>query len=279
MEIVSVENEEAEENIHKTESEVAESRSELKKYIKLVSDLITGDGLNVMTHYRYGEPSIEINAVVDQTNSDLIIMSTRGTFDISELVGGSMAQKVVQRASAPTLLIRPTNNWRSRRSEFKRILVALDGSAEAEMVLPYIRAFAMKFNSKVLLVSVPEGSESEGYSEKIKKYLEGIADTLKAEGVKTWTHHTGSGPARTILAVSEEDRVDLIMMSSHGRGGADRAEKVPIGSVAEKVVKETICPLFLLPLHRIKQSFEQLDAELADFEGTSETPDEDESAE
>jgi nucleotide-binding universal stress UspA family protein len=148
-------------------------------------------------------------------------------------------------------LVRPTNNWRSRRSEFKHILIALDGSEEAEMVLPYIRAFAMKYNSKILLVSVPEGSESEGYGEKVKLYLDSIADSLKIDGLEVNTHYTGSGPARTILAVAEDERIDLIMMASHGRGGANRAHQIPIGSVAEKVVKETLCPVFLLPLHRI----------------------------
>ncbi|MDH3530929.1 MAG: universal stress protein, partial [Acidobacteriota bacterium] len=251
LEIVAVEAEKTDRDVHLTETELEEHRSELKKYIGLVSDLITGDGLDVETHIRHGEPAAEINALAEETNADLIIMSSRGKFDISQLVSASMAQRVVQNAAAPTLLIRPTNNWRSRRSEFKRILIALDGSEEAEMVLPYIRAFAMKFNSRVLLVSVPEGSESEGYGDKLRMYLEGIAETLKEEGLLVFTHYTGSGPARTILSVSEDEKVDLIMMASHGRGGADRAQQVPIGSVAEKVVKETMCPVFLLPLQKI----------------------------
>ncbi len=260
LEIVSVEDEGSEEAIHMTESEQAETRSELKKYIRLVTHLIKGDGLAVQNHYRYGDPAVEINAVAEETNADLIIMTTRGKFDISQLVSTSMAQRVVQNAGAPTLLIRPTNNWRSRRSEFKHILIALDGSEEAEMVLPYIRAFAMKYMSKILLVSVPEGSESEGYGEQVKLYLDSIADSLKEEGLVVDTHYTGSGPARTILAVAEEEKVDLIMLASHGRGGAERAHQIPIGSVAEKVVKETLCPVFLLPLHRIgKQMRERLE--------------------
>lgn len=248
--IVCVESEEQLEDIHMTDTEIEENRSELQTYIGLVSSLIEGDGLDVRTYYRYGEPSAEIDAVSRETNADLIIMTTRGKFEIGQLITKSMAQRLIHKTSTPVLLIRPTNNWRSRRSEFKRILVALDGSEEAEMVLPYIRAFANQFNSKVLLFSVPEGSESEGYDEKIKQYLDGIAAALREDGVDITTYVTGSGPARTILAVSEEEKIDLIMMSSHGRGGADRSDQIPIGSVAEKVVAETMCPVFLLPLHR-----------------------------
>ena len=202
-----------------------ENRSELQTYIGLVSQLIEDDGLEVKTHYRTGEPSAEIDAVSRETNADLIIMTTRGKFEFGQLISGSMTQRVVQKTDTPTLLIRPTNNWRSRRSEFKHILVALDGSEEAEMVLPYIRAFANQFDSRVHLFSVPEGSESEDYSQKIQQYLDDIATTLKEEGMNIDTVVTGSGPARTILAVSEEEKIDLIMMSSHGRGGSQ-----PFGS-------------------------------------------------
>ncbi len=250
LEIVCVENKEAEDDIHLTDAERAENRTELQTYISHVGRLIQSDGLKVETHFRIGEPSAEIDAVSRETNADLIIMTTRGKFDISQLISRSMAQRVVQKTSTPTLLIRPTNNWRSRRSEFKNIMVALDGSEAAEKVLPYIRAFANQFNSRVLLFSVPEGSESESYSETIKSYLDGIASILKAEGMNISTYVTGSGPARTILALSEDERIDLIMMSSHGRGGVDRSERIPIGSVAEKVVSSTLCPVFLLPLHR-----------------------------
>ncbi|MCB1023302.1 MAG: universal stress protein, partial [Acidobacteria bacterium] len=250
LEIICVENKELEEEQHLTSAERAEYRTELQTYIGLVSSLIKGDGLDVETHFRTGEPSTEIDSVTRETNADLIIMTTRGKFEFGQLISRSMAQRVIQKTSTPTLLIRPTNNWRSRRSEFKRILVALDGSEASEQVLPYIRTFANQFNSKVILFSVPEGSESEGYSETIKSYLEGIANTLKEEDLKVSTYVTGSGPARTILAVSEEENIDLIMMSSHGRGGVDRSEKILIGSVAEKVVATTMCPVFLLPLHR-----------------------------
>jgi nucleotide-binding universal stress UspA family protein len=278
LEVVSVETKESDASMNMTETEVVENRSEIKRYIELVTSLIEGDDLNVATHYRYGEPATEINAVVDETNADLTIMTTRGKFDITKIASVSMAQRIVQNSSVPTLLIRPTNNWRSRRSEFKHILIALDGSAEAETVLPYIRSFAMKFNSKVLLVSVPEGSESEGYSDTVKQYLEGIAEILREEGIEVSTHFTGSGPARTILAVGQDENVDLIMLASHGRGGAVRADQVPIGSVAEKVVKETLCPVFLLPLHKLGKVLRENPAEaesnVTDAGAAAETVDE-----
>ncbi|CAN5830723.1 hypothetical protein BH20ACI4_BH20ACI4_24080 [soil metagenome] len=225
-----------------------ETQSNLDEYLEMVSGLIKADGLNASCQVRTGKPSEEIAAFAREENADLIVMSTRGKFEVGQFISGSTTQKVLELTSTPTLLIRPTESWRSRRSRFKRVLVALDGSEAAEQVLPFIRSFADKFDSKVLLLSVPEGSESENYRETVEKYLNDIAESLREEGYDIITLVTGSGPARTILDISEEEKVDLIMLASHGRGGVERSEHIAIGSVAERVLQKTPCPVFFVPL-------------------------------
>lgn len=227
-----------------------EVQAHLDEYLEMVSSLIYADGLNASCQVRAGNPSEEINKLAEEENADLILMSTRGKFEVGQLISGSTTQKVVENAAVPTLLIRPTESWRSRRSKFKRVLVALDGSEAAEQVLPFIRSFANRFLSKVLLLSVPEGSESENYRATVEKYLNDIAETLREEGYDIITLVTGSGPARTILDISEEEKVDLIMMASHGRGGIERSDHVAIGSVADRIVQKTPCPIFLVPLRK-----------------------------
>jgi nucleotide-binding universal stress UspA family protein len=54
----------------------------------------------------------------------------------------------------------------------------------------------------------------------------------------------GGDPVRVILAVSESDRVDLIVMGTHGRSGADRWM---LGSVTEKVLRKARCPVMTVP--------------------------------
>lgn len=220
-----------------------------RDYLEMVCKLIADDGLQAEYTIRKGDPATEIDKYAVEQNADIIIMTTRGKFGVEDILSDSIAKRVIKKTLTPTLLIRPTDNWRTRRSKFKRILVALDGSEAAEAVLPYIRTFAAKFDSKVLLFSVPEGSESEEFGETIRQYLDHIAETLREEGFDIKTHVTGSGPARMILALSEEEKVDLIMMASHGRGGTKR-ENIHLGSVTDKVVQETPCPVFIVPLTR-----------------------------
>lgn len=226
------------------------TQADLNDYLELVGSLIQADGLNAECHIRKGKADEEIDHFAAEQNADLIVMSTRGKFDVGQLISGSVTQRVVGRASIPLLLIRPTESWRSRRSKFKRILVALDGSEAAEEVLPFIRAFANRFGSKVLLLSVPEGSESETYRETVERYLEDVAEALREEGYDIVTLVTGSGPARTILDISAEEKVDLIMLATHGRGGVERMRHISIGSVAERIVQKTPCPVFLVPLRK-----------------------------
>ncbi len=192
----------------------------------------------------------EINRLAIENRADLVVISTSGKFEVGQIFSASVAQRLIEQMSVPVLLLRPTDDWKSRYSEFKRIIVALDGSAESEIVLPMVKTLADKFDGEVLFVSVPEGAESEGYAATMQQYLDNIAAKLESPITRTKVLLGGSGPARTILAVAEEERADLIVMATHGRGGAERIEKLPLGSVATRVVEKTICPVLLIPVRQ-----------------------------
>lgn len=235
-------------NKNMIEERNSENRSGTKAYLNQVTSLLKADGLKTNLVVLAGETADEIVKISDYISADLIIISTKWHFGIDQLISGSVAKRVLQQTTKPMLLIRSSGKWTSRRSQFKRILVSLDGSEISERVLPYLRLLAKSFSSEVLLLSVPEGSESETYLKTIKQYLEDVAEVLRGEGITVNTMVTGSGPARTILAVSETENTDLIMMATHGRGGVERLNHVTVGSVADRVVQDTVCPVFLVPL-------------------------------
>ena len=58
---------------------------------------------------------------------------------------------------------------------------------------------------------------------------------------------TGSYPARSIVDVGKREGVDLIMVSSQGRGGLDL---LLMGSVAQRVVQLTDSPVFIFPINK-----------------------------
>ncbi len=52
-------------------------------------------------------------------------------------------------------------------------------------------------------------------------------------------------PVRKILEVAEQKNIDVIVMGTHGRGGLEHAF---IGSVAERVLRKSKCPVVAVPL-------------------------------
>ena len=253
-------------------------RVERERYLRRVARELAAAGIQVDYVVREGgSVAEEINALARtlerletsdavtegglETRESLIVMSTHGRSGFPRWLIGSVASKVIQLVTYPVLLVRPTAEARepSWQPQLRKLLVALDGSEFAERVLPFARALAMRFQSELLLLTVPEVPEAQMYGpmadavqdirlqaeEKIREYLESVAEGLREEGLHVRTLVTGSGPARTIVSVSEVEGVDLIMLATHGRGGLDR---LFVGSVADRVVRHTRCPVFLLPI-------------------------------
>jgi nucleotide-binding universal stress UspA family protein len=139
---------------------------------------------------------------------------------------------------------------------YTKILVPLDGSATAQAVLPYAEAFAAGFKTSVELMSVIDiGAMTTHLSadkvhnldtiiateeKKCAGYLKNVAKIFSR--FPTECRIVRGTPAETILETSK-DGDTLIAMATHGRSGAKRWL---LGSVAEKVLRGTTNPLFLV---------------------------------
>ncbi len=215
-----------------------------KLYLQRIATQLYTNGVQTQTIVCDG-PVVETISARVGNGQDLIVMSTNGRSGFKRLMTGSVASKVVQSSHTPILLLRPTDGWRSRGTGFKRLLVSLDGSTYSERVLPYVRLIAQNFSSDVTLLTVPVGNSSNAYREQLGHYLQGVADELRENGVRANIMVTGNGPARTIVNISQEQMIDLIMLATKGRGGFD---KLMLGSVADRIVETMPCPLFLVPI-------------------------------
>lgn len=148
---------------------------------------------------------------------------------------------------------------------YTRILVPLDGSATAEAVLPYAEAFAAGFKTSVELMSVVDIGAMTTHLEADKvhrldtviateeknsaSYLENVAKVFSR--FPTECRIVRGHPAEAILETTSNDRDTLIAMATHGRSGAKRWL---LGSVAEKVLRGTTNPLFLVRAAVAKES-------------------------
>jgi len=137
---------------------------------------------------------------------------------------------------------------------FQKILVPLDGSELSEKALEYARHLGKEANSIVLLRARSTSAfASVGYNipdevfaaelETCTQYLQHIEAKLVAEGYQVILELPSGEPAEAILQVAEKDKVDLIVISSHGREGMTR---FLVGSVAERVARHAPCPVMIV---------------------------------
>lgn len=63
-------------------------------------------GYNVRTELRTGSPFVEVVRYAREENIDLIIMGTHGRGPIAHMLLGSVAERVVRKASCPVLTVR-----------------------------------------------------------------------------------------------------------------------------------------------------------------------------
>jgi nucleotide-binding universal stress UspA family protein len=123
---------------------------------------------------------------------------------------------------------------------FRRLLVPLDGSGLAEVVLPLVERVANAFGASVTLLHVLTGLDEADC------YLERVATRPRASGitVATHTHSVPQGDvARSIVEHAGEDVTDLIVLCTHGRGSVRTRL---FGSIAQQVIHRGTTPVLLL---------------------------------
>lgn len=141
---------------------------------------------------------------------------------------------------------------------FKKILVPLDTSELSEIALPYAEEMAPKLGSEIILMHVgtpADGTDKSEHKAYVNKATAAVERRIKnapalPSGEKATVKSTITelpsliaDPAAEILDYAEKEKVDLIIMATHGRTGISRWA---LGSTANKVARAAACPLLLI---------------------------------
>lgn len=236
-------------------------QAEIEDYLGRLASQYRGKGVRTEFYVAAGPVAQAIDVLTRELAVDLLVMSTHGRSGISRFMLGSNASAAIQLLRLPVLLLRPQALNQGDLPAVRKVLVTLDGSSFAERVLPWVRRVSDVTGAQVLLLQVPEvpdpalyGAMADAVDElraqaeiNARRYVERITDQLRVAGMLVQPLVEGSRPATTILDVAEREQVDLIMLATHGRGGMDR---LMVGSVADRVVHHSQCPVLLVPAGR-----------------------------
>lgn len=134
-----------------------------------------------------------------------------------------------------------------------KILVPLDGSDVAEAAIAPALEMAEPGSALLILMRaanarVMPGADVIGAQilavREAEEYLAALKEKLEKQGARRVETHVWYGPAApAIVEAAQMQKVDLIVMSTHGRSGLGR---LVFGSVAESVLRGTRLPIFLV---------------------------------
>ncbi len=245
----------------KADALATRNESEANGYLTEVAASLREAGLSVRHVVQHGSAAEAIVDYAAGTEIRVIVMATHGHTGLKRWTHGSVAERVLQAAPVPVLLVRAQERdaQDSRQLELCRhILVPLDGSELAEQVLPVVSPIARVLEAEITLFQVTSSYVSGSFSSEwhplsqstfemveqhTRAYLERTARSLNEQGIETSTA-VWSGPvAESIVEYAEANHIDLIAMCTHGRTGLARWA---LGSVADRVLRAAGIPILLV---------------------------------
>ena len=138
---------------------------------------------------------------------------------------------------------------------YRNVLIAYDGSPDADLALEHAIALAQVFRARLALVAVvppvpafawqaPGGTVGahDAAQQDLDRRLRAAADTVP-DDLPVTTRLLDGDPAHEILRAAREGDHDLIMMGSRGRG---RMTAALLGSVSNHVMHEAKAPVIIV---------------------------------
>jgi nucleotide-binding universal stress UspA family protein len=89
---------------------------EMKDYLDRIAAGLRAQGFNPSVRVAVGEPSQIILQIANETNADLIIMSTHGRSGLGRWLFGSVANEVLSASSRPVLVV-PSRNMKKHSEQ------------------------------------------------------------------------------------------------------------------------------------------------------------------
>jgi len=207
--------------------------------------------VTVETVLTYEPAAPSIVEVAESRHADLLVVGTRGLTGLKRLILGTVASRIVRRATCPVVTIHAAS---ARHWPVRTLLLPTDLSAPAacaaaaaadllgdgayrKVVVLHAYRLPVAFSAKPALAL---RREMEQYVAETRAKLNAFAQPFRKRGVAVEIVVEEGVPSQRISHYAERLNVDLIAMGTHGRSGVDR---LLLGSTAERVLPVAFCPV------------------------------------
>lgn len=196
-----------------------------------------------------------------QSAADLLVMTSHGYSGLKRFILGSVTDELVRHADCDVVVV-PAGS--RAKPAIGRIAVPLDGSALAEAGLARAVQVAQALGAGLHLLQIPQvpiqpvGHAAPGAgldwvpelvaeaTREAQAYLEAKAADLRAQGVTVTAQQEPlgiDGVAGGILDAARQQQSDLLLLTSHGRGGLRR---LVLGSVTDAILRKADLPVWVV---------------------------------
>lgn len=231
---------------------VEEAASEAARFVEPMRSA----GVQVDVAVVEGSPTRTILEIAARENIDLVVMGTHGRSGLKHLLLGSVAERVLRRATRPVLVVPPAAQHAARTIDFAHILCPVDFGPSSLKALDYAASLAREANGVLTVLHVLEPIRDDGMvpgfdpaqfhttilREARQRLREAVSGQARA-GCRPIDLLTSGPPEKEILRVARDIGAQLIVMGVAGRGAVDR---MIFGSTTTHVVRNAPCPVLTL---------------------------------
>ena len=205
--------------------------------IKAAADKL---GVSLKTVVPQGQlPHAAIVAAAEKIRPDLIIMGRCGKTALARILMGNVTARVIGHSPVNVLVVP-----RGAALAFQRLLVASDGSPYSDAAWELALSMAKQAKSQLIGVAV---APEEGDIIEAQAIIHRMLTAANRAGMPLkGVNPQGVAPDAGIVQQAIKNEVDLIIMGSHGRTGL---KKLLMGSVTERVIGQSPCPILVVKQH------------------------------
>jgi len=232
----------------------ADLRASESAELAKMEDEFEDRGVPVSTRFEERDPADAIRAAAREPGVEMIVMGSHGRRGLDRLLLGSVAERTVQGAPVPVLIVRESEADAAEKIE--SILFATDFSEDAEQAERVVAKWAKRLGAEVEIFhairetavlfapyAVAGSSDWEGeLKESAMLRIESVRSRFEQAGVSAKSKVVYGLASEEIIKRAEVTGADLIVMGARGYSALQR---FVLGSVPQRVLRHAPCSVLV----------------------------------
>lgn len=194
-------------------------------------------GFTFETKMVFGNPFAGISKEIVEAQADIVIMGSKGSSGLEEVLIGSNTEKVVRHSNCPVITIK----GKVEPDAIKKIVFASDFNNVPGDVVKRLKKLVETIDAELHLVKINTPSMFENTRTSMEKINDFINDFNF--GATSSSVYNSTSEEDGILEFAEDISADMIAMATHGRTGFLHLLS---GSIAEDVVNAAKRPVWTM---------------------------------